>query len=63
MPDLKVAYREIGQDDFTILHPAGLTRFAIDSGCSPHEHSEMRGGLSPDFASLIRATRYQPPYR
>lgn len=29
MPDLKVAYREIGKDDFTILHPAGLTRFAI----------------------------------
>jgi hypothetical protein len=29
MADLKVAYREIGKDDFTILHPAGLTRFAI----------------------------------
>jgi hypothetical protein len=29
MPELKVAYREIGKDDFTILHPAGLTRFAI----------------------------------
>jgi len=29
MPDLKVAYREIGKDDFTILHPAGLTCFAI----------------------------------
>jgi hypothetical protein len=29
MPDLKVAYRVIGEDEFTILHPAGLTRFAI----------------------------------
>ena len=29
MPDLKVAYREIGGDDFTILHPVGLTHFAI----------------------------------
>jgi len=29
MPDLKVAYREIGKDGFTILHPAGLTRFVI----------------------------------
>jgi hypothetical protein len=29
MPDLKVAYRKIGEDDFTILHPAGLTCFAI----------------------------------
>ena len=29
MPDLKIAYREIGKDDFTILHPAGLTRFSI----------------------------------
>jgi hypothetical protein len=29
MPDLKVAYREIGKDDFVILHPIGLTRFAI----------------------------------
>jgi len=29
MPKLKVAYREIGKDDFIILHPAGLTRFAI----------------------------------
>jgi len=28
-PDLKVAYREIGKDDFTILYPAGLTRYAI----------------------------------
>jgi hypothetical protein len=29
MPDLKVAYREIGKDEFTILHPAGLSYFAI----------------------------------
>jgi prepilin-type processing-associated H-X9-DG protein len=29
MADLKVAYREIGKDDFTVLHPEGLTRFAI----------------------------------
>jgi hypothetical protein len=29
MPDLKAAYREIGKDDFTILHPIGLTRFTI----------------------------------
>jgi len=29
MPDLKVAYREVGQDEFTILHPTGLTYFAI----------------------------------
>lgn len=29
MPDLKAAYREIGKNDFTILHPVGLTRFAI----------------------------------
>src|SRR5262245_4887666 len=29
LPELKVAYREIGKDDFTILHPPGLTRFAI----------------------------------
>jgi len=26
---LKVAYREVGQDEFTILHPAGLASFAI----------------------------------
>ncbi len=25
MPELKVAYREVGKDDFTILHPARLT--------------------------------------
>lgn len=29
MPDLKVAYRDVGKDNFTILHPAGLTCFAI----------------------------------
>ena len=29
MPDLKVAFRAIGKDEFTILHPAGLARFAI----------------------------------
>ena len=29
MPDLKVAYREVGKDEFTILHPTGLTHFAI----------------------------------
>jgi hypothetical protein len=29
MPELKVAYREIGKDQFIILHPAGLSCFAI----------------------------------
>jgi len=29
MPELKVAFREIGKDDFTILHPTGLSHFAI----------------------------------
>lgn len=29
MPQLKVAYREIGKDEFTILHPEGLSHFAI----------------------------------
>ena len=29
MPDLKVAYREIGGNEFTIIHPPDLTRFAI----------------------------------
>lgn len=29
MPDLKVAYREIGKDEFTILHPADISYFAI----------------------------------
>jgi hypothetical protein len=31
MADLKVAYREIGEDDFVILHPAGLARFTSRS--------------------------------
>lgn len=29
MPDLKVAYRIIGNDEFTILHPSNLRHFAI----------------------------------
>ena len=29
MPELKAAYREIGDDKFTILHPTGLSHFAI----------------------------------
>src|SRR2546428_6684871 len=29
MPDLKVAFREISKDEFTIIHPAGLTHFTI----------------------------------
>ena len=29
MPKLKVAYRENGKSDFTIIHPLGLTHFAI----------------------------------
>ena len=29
MPDLKVAYREIGADEFVIIHPPGLTKFVI----------------------------------
>ena len=29
MSDLKVAYREIGKDAFTILHPTWLSHFAI----------------------------------
>jgi hypothetical protein len=29
MPELKDAYREIGKDQFIILHPAGLSCFAI----------------------------------
>lgn len=29
MPDLKVAYRGIGTNAFVVLHPPGLTRFAI----------------------------------
>ncbi len=29
MPDLKAAYRDVGKDDFTILHPHGLRSFKI----------------------------------
>ena len=29
MRELKVAYREIGKSQFTIVHPPGLTRFTI----------------------------------
>jgi hypothetical protein len=29
IPNLKVAYREIGKEDYTILYPEGLARFAI----------------------------------
>lgn len=29
MPDLKVAFRMIGHDEFTILHPADLTHLAL----------------------------------
>jgi hypothetical protein len=29
MPDLKAAYREIGKSEFVIIHPPGLTRFAV----------------------------------
>jgi hypothetical protein len=29
MRELKVAYREIGKSQFTIIHPPGLTRFTI----------------------------------
>ena len=29
LPDLKVAYREVGKDEFSILHPTGLTHFTI----------------------------------
>lgn len=29
IPELKAAYREIGKDEFTILHPTGLSYFAI----------------------------------
>lgn len=29
LPELKVAFREIGKDRFTILYPPGLTNFAI----------------------------------
>ena len=29
MPDLKVAFHVIGENEFTILHPVGLTHFDI----------------------------------
>ncbi|MGD0262010.1 MAG: hypothetical protein ABSD29_19770 [Verrucomicrobiota bacterium] len=29
MPDLKAAYRDVGTDSFTVLHPAGLKHFDI----------------------------------
>jgi hypothetical protein len=29
MPDLKAAFRVIGEDEYTILHPAGLTHFDV----------------------------------
>ena len=29
MPNLKAAYREADKEDFTIIHPPGLTHFAI----------------------------------
>jgi len=29
MPELKAAYREVGKDEFTILHPTGLNHFAV----------------------------------
>jgi hypothetical protein len=29
MPDLKVAFRNVGKDNYTILHPAGLKEFKI----------------------------------
>jgi hypothetical protein len=29
MPDLKVAFRAISEDEFTILHPPGLAHFDI----------------------------------
>lgn len=29
MPDFKAAFRMIGKDEFTILHPANLTHFAV----------------------------------
>lgn len=29
MPDLRVAFRVIGKDEFTILHPADLIHFAV----------------------------------
>jgi hypothetical protein len=29
MPELKAAFRDVGEDNFTILHPSGLTHFEI----------------------------------
>ncbi|HKQ39497.1 MAG TPA: ABC transporter [Verrucomicrobiae bacterium] len=29
MPDLKVAYREIGNEEFVILHPPALSHFRL----------------------------------
>ena len=29
MPELKAAYRKVGTDEFTILHPPGLIEFGI----------------------------------
>ena len=29
MPDLKAAFRQIGSDNFTIVHPEGLAHFSI----------------------------------
>jgi len=29
MPELKAAFRDIDEDDYTILHPSGLTHFEI----------------------------------
>jgi hypothetical protein len=29
LPDVKVAFREIGTDEFTIIHPPNLTHFTI----------------------------------
>jgi hypothetical protein len=29
MPDLKAAFRDIGKDNFTVIHPADLNHFAL----------------------------------
>jgi hypothetical protein len=29
MPELKVAYRDVGKDTFTVLYPSGLDHFSI----------------------------------
>lgn len=29
MPDLKVAFRDVGKDNFTVLYPTGLAHFKI----------------------------------